>query len=109
MRSSATSRICACVARDSISDTIPGPSSVVAASSKRRWMFSRMAGRLLANFDHLPSQVAEGTRRARIRGVLGDRFSGEGCFAELHRVLDHGVEDPLVAEFAEVLHTLAGE
>ena len=57
-----TSRICACVPRDSMSDTMPGARSVACASSNSRWMFSRNAGPLLAKLDHLLGQVAERAR-----------------------------------------------
>src|ERR1041385_3662407 len=102
MRSTGTSRICACVARDSINETMPGPRSVVMASSKSRWMFSRRSGRLLAKFDHLPGEIAEGARRIRARGIFGDWLAGEWRLAQLHRVLDHGVEDAVVAKLPQV-------
>src|SRR5205823_10487371 len=104
-----TSRICAWVARDSMSETMPGPRSVLTASSKRRWMFSRSSGRLLAKFDHLPCKVAEGTSRVGAGRVLGNRLAGQWRLSELHRVLDHGVEDPLVAQLPQVLEHLARE
>src|SRR5437588_6661839 len=109
IRSIGTSRICACVARDSISETMPGPRSVLTASSKSRWMFSRRMGRLLAKFDHLPCKVAEGTRGVRTGCIFGNRLSGERRLAQLHRVLDHGVEDAMVAQLPQVLEHLASE
>src|SRR5439155_416132 len=84
--------------RFSISETSPGPRSVLTASSKSRWMFSRNSGRLLAKFDYLPGEVAEGTRSVGVGGVLRDRLAGQWRLAQLHRVLDHGVEDAVVAQ-----------
>src|SRR6266545_6398715 len=109
MRAVGTSRICACVARDSMSDTIPGARSVARASSKRRWMFSLKAGRLLAKFDHLSGKVAERAGRRGIGRVFGHRLAGEGSLTELHRVLDHGREDPMVTELSQVLKHLSRE
>src|SRR6188472_1905203 len=103
------SRICAWVARDSMSETMPGPRSVVCASSNRRWMFSRNAARFSAKLDHLLGQVAERARRGRVRRVFGDGTAGERRLAELHGVLDHRVEHAMVAELLEVLEHLPGK
>src|SRR5687767_13931589 len=90
-----------------MSETMPRARSVAWASSKRRCMFSRNAGPLLPKLDHLLSQRAECLRGRRVRGVLGDGTPGQGRLAELHRDLDHGVEDSMVAELLEVFEHLA--
>src|SRR5687768_2865574 len=85
--------------------TMAGESS--RSSDRRRAAVARKSGR--AKFDHLPREVAVGSRGVAASGVRRDRASDQRRLAELHGIPDDAGEDVVIADDPELVEHVSSE
>src|SRR6188508_2045920 len=77
------------------------------SSASRRAAVPRKSG--LAKLDHLPREPTVSTRRIRVACVRRYRSADQRRLAESYCLLDHVLEDVVIAHVAQLLEHVASE